>query len=161
MQRPWFTAQPVEEDFFETAPFRLVGEFEIARPAGEVWAELTDENPLAWCRILQRITWTSPRPFGVGTTRTVRALGGLNVLRERFFRWEEGRRKSFYVVEASTPLARRFAEDYLVEPTSEGSCRFTWTIAMEPRAAVRIANPGNRLLFGTLFRDTRKHYGLL
>jgi Polyketide cyclase / dehydrase and lipid transport len=160
MQRPWFRNQPVEEEFFDTAPFRLVGEFDIPLPAADVWIDLTNENPLAWCRILQRITWTSSRPFGVGTTRTARALGGLNVIRERFFRWEEGSRKSFYVEEASLPLFRRFAEDYLVEPTSETSCRFTWTIAAEPRMPARIADPGNRLLLGTLFRDTRRHYGL-
>jgi hypothetical protein len=58
------------------------------------------------------------------------------------------------------PLFRRFAEDYLVEPTSEASCRFTWTIAIDPHPAARILNPANRLLLGTLFGDTRKHYGL-
>lgn len=47
------------------------------------------------------------------------------MLSERFFRWEEGRRQSFYVLKASSPLYRCFAEDYLVEPTSETSCRFT------------------------------------
>ena len=160
MQRPWFKTQPVEEDFFDTAPFRLVGEFEVQRPAAEVWAELTEDNPLAWCRILQRVTWTSPRPFGVGTTRTARALGGLNVIKERFFRWEEGRRKSFYVLEGTLPLFRRFAEDYLVEPTSETSCKFTWTIAAEPRMPAPLADPLNSRLLGTLFVDTRKHYGL-
>lgn len=139
---------------------RLRETFDIARPASKLWADLTAENPLAWCRILQSVTWTSPRPFDVGTTRTVRSLGGASIFNELFFRWEEGRRKSFYVVESSTPLFQRFAEDYLVEPTSEASCRFVWTIAIEPRPVVRIGNPVNKLLLGTLFRDTRKHYGL-
>jgi len=160
VKRPWFSAEPVDADFFDTAPFRIGAAFEIPLPAEEVWAELTADNPLAWCRLLKDVTWTSPRPFGVGTTRTARAMGGLNTIRERFFRWEEGRRKSFYVLEGSLPLFRRFAEDYLVEPTSERSCRFTWTIAAEPRPAARIGNPGNRRLLGTLFSDTRKHYGL-
>jgi hypothetical protein len=156
----WFTTNPVEEIFFDTAPFRLRAEFDIPRSATHVWADLTVDNPLAWCRILQGITWTSPRPFGVGTTRTARSIGAANVLKEHFFRWEEGRRQSFYVLEASVPLFRRFAEDYLVEPTSDASCRFTWTIAIDPRPAARVLNPANRLLLGTLFRDTRKHYGL-
>ncbi len=55
---------------------------------------------------------------------------------------------------------RRLAEDYLVEPVSDGSCRFEWTIATEPRGSARAANPINRLLLGTLFRDTKRHYGL-
>jgi Polyketide cyclase / dehydrase and lipid transport len=159
LRRPWFTAQPVDESFLDAAPVRLADAFEISRPAAQVWADLTADDPLAWCRILQGITWTSPRPFGVGTTRTVRSLAGTSILMERFFRWEEGRRKSFYVLETTVPLFRRFAEDYLVEPTSESSCRFTWTIAIEPRPAARTANPANRLLLGTLFRDTRNHYG--
>lgn len=79
---------------------------------------------------------------------------------ERFFRWEEGRRQSFYALETNLPLFRALAEDYLIEPTSETACRFTWTIAIEPHPAARPANPASRLLLSTLFRDTRRHYGL-
>ncbi len=68
--------------------------------------------------------------------------------------------KSFTVLEASAPLFRRLAEDYLVEPTGEDSCRFTWTIAVDPRLPNRLADPVNRRLLGTLFRDTRKHFGI-
>jgi hypothetical protein len=108
--------------------------------------------------VLSSVVWTSPRPFGVGTTRTTRTVGGASVLKEYYFRWEEGRRKSFYVTESNLPLFPRFAEDYLVEPSGETSCRFTWTVAIEPRAFLRPAGPVNRLLLGTLFRDTRRHY---
>jgi hypothetical protein len=158
MKRPWFDAEPVGEEFFDTAPMRLEETFEIARPAAEVWAELTEDNPLSWCRILQRIEWTSPRPFGVGTTRTARALRGALVINEEFFRWEEGRRKSFYVLEGSMPMFESLAEDYLVESTSDTSCAFTWTIAVKPKAAARPLTPGNKALLGSLFRDTRRHY---
>lgn len=154
-----FRTEAVEPDFFDSAPFRLAETFEIARPATDVWAELTEDNPLSWCRALKRIEWTSSRPFGVGTTRTARALGGAMVLHEVFFRWEEGRRKSFHTLQTSIPLFRRFAEDYLVEPAGEGACRFTWTIAGEPHALARPAAPVNKLLLGSIFRDTRKHYG--
>lgn len=148
----------MDETFFETAPLKLRGEFEASRPAAAVWAELTEPNPLGWCRIINRIEWTSPQPYGVGTTRTVYSLAGTNVLRERFFRWEEGARKSFYVIEASVPLFRAFAEDYLVEPTGPDSCRFTWTIAAEPNRVTALGNPFNKRLLGTLLTDTRKHF---
>jgi Polyketide cyclase / dehydrase and lipid transport len=160
MRRRWFPTQPVQEGFFDTAPFRLTEAFDIPRTAAQVWQDLTAENPLSWCKILRGISWTSPRPFGVGTTRTASTIGNTTVINEHFFRWEEGRRQSFYVLESNLPLFRRFAEDYLVEPTSDTACRFTWTIAIEPYLATRPANPTNRLLLSTLFRDTRKHYGL-
>src|ERR1044072_4168573 len=101
MTRPWFASQPVDESFFETAPVRMSARFEVARPAAEVWGELTGERPLHWCRILQEVKWTPERPFGGGTTREVKALWGATLLREHYFRWEEGRRHSFYVVEST------------------------------------------------------------
>lgn len=160
VRRPWFQCRPARKDFLDVALLRLQHSFEIRRPADQVWADLTSERPLHWCRILQSVTWTSPPPFGVGTTRTVSALGGANVLKERYFRRDEGRRHSFAVEEASTPMFRRLAEDYLVEPTSDSSCRFTWTIGVEPHPLARIANPINRRILESLFRDTRRHYGL-
>jgi hypothetical protein len=158
MRRRWFSLQSVDEGFFDTAPLRLSEAFDIPRPAAQVWADLTADNPLSWCGLLRTITWTSPRPFGVGTTRTARTIGNATVLNERFCRWEEGRRKSFYVLESNVPFFRRFAEDYLVEPTSEAGCRFTWTIAVEPHSLARPANPFGRLLLSTLLRDTSTHY---
>lgn len=160
MQRPWFSCQPVDETFFETAPMRLRAKFDVPLSAATVWEELTSDDALFWCRILQDVSWTSPRPFGVGTTREVKALWGANLLKEHYFRWEEGHRHSFYVVESSAPLFRSLAEDYLVEPTSEDSCRFTWMIAATPKAAARPGGPVNRALLKTLFTDTAKHYGL-
>jgi len=157
---PWLKCTPVDERFFESAPMRLRAGFEVNLPAAKVWEELTAEGTLHWCRILQDVRWTSPRPFGVGTTREVKALQGANFLRERYFRWEEGRRKSFYVVESTGPLFRAVAEDYLVEPRGEDACRFTWTIAVEQTALGRATTPVNRAILKTLFTDTARHYGL-
>ena len=158
MRRPWFKADAVDETFFDSAQVRIQDTFEVARPAAAVWAELTGPNPLSWCRVIDRIDWTSAAPFTVGTTRTVHALKGTNVMKEHFFRWEDGRRKSFYVVDASAPLFQRFAEDYLLEPAGDAACRLTWTIAFDPKAAMRPGTAVNRRLLGTLFTDTRKHY---
>ncbi len=157
---PWFTCKTVDESFFESAPMRLRAGFEVAWPAAKVWEELTADDTLGWCRILQDVSWTSPRPFGVGTTRAVKSLQGANLLRERYFRWEEGRRKSFYVAESTGPLFRAVAEDYLVEPRGADACRFTWTIAVEPTALGRASTPVNRAILKTLFTDTARHYGL-
>ena len=86
-----------------------------------VWDELCADDALHWCRILQDVRWTSPRPFGVGTTREVALAPGLVRVHERYFRWDEGRGNSFFVYEANAPVFKRFAEDYVVEP--DGACR--------------------------------------
>ncbi len=159
MRRRWFALQPCDEGFFARAPVRYVAAMNIPRPAAQVWAELTSDDPLAWCRMVSGITWTSPRPLGVGATRTAGAAFGALVVHERYFRWEEGRQKSFYALEASLPFFRRFAEDFLVEETSPSSCRLTWTIAAELLPAARPGAPLTALLVRSLFRDTRRHFG--
>jgi hypothetical protein len=107
------------------------------------------------------VRWTTPRPFGVGTVREVKALAGTSILRERYFRWdEEGHRHSFFVTETTSPLFKALAEDYLVEPRGEDACRFTWTIAVELTAVGRPGKPVNRAILKTLFTDTARHYGL-
>ena len=123
-----FKLRQGDDRFLQSAPQRQVGVFEIPQPAERVWAELTADDTLHWCRALASVKWTSARPFGVGTTRAVKPGPGLT-LNEVYFRWEEGRRKSFYIADATLPLFRCFAEDYLVEEVSPSSCRFTWTVA--------------------------------
>ena len=150
--------EPADDDFLATAPVRYVGTFDIPKPAAEVWLQLTRDGALDHCRVLRGAEWTSPRPFGVGTTRTMRTRGGVLALDEVFFRWEEGRRKSFYARRTNLPLFRRFAEDYLVEPEGESGCRFTWTIAGEPLPLARPGAPVNFLLAKSLFADTRRHF---
>ena len=159
MRRPWFKLEVCGEDFLRWEPQRQVAVFEIPHPAGHVWAALTSDDALKWCRALSGVTWTSPRPFGEGTTRTARTRGGALALREIYFRWEEGRRNSFYVSEATLPLFRRFAEDYLVEEISPSSCRFTWTVANESPPAARPGDPINALITRSLFRDTQRYFG--
>ena len=157
---PRFELKPADESFLDSAPQRFAETFDIARPASEVWAELVADGALSFCRSLRGARWTSPRPFGVGTTRDMPALFGALVVEERYFRWEEGRRQSFYVERASMPLFRRFAEDYLVEETSPDSSRLTWTIAMEPSPLGRPGGPLNSLIVKGLFKDTRRHFGV-
>lgn len=159
MARPWFKLRESGEGFLSSAPQRQVGVFEIPQPAQSVWEALTADDTLHWCRALAGVTWTSARPFGVGTTRMVRTPLNVMVLKEVYFRWEEGRRKSFYIREATMPLFRRFAEDYLVEETSPSSCRFTWTVASEAPPAARPGNPLGALITRSLFTDTRRHFG--
>lgn len=149
--------EAVDESFFASAPQRLVGSWEIARSAAHVWAELTGDRPLDWCRGLS-IRWTSARPFGVGTTREAKVLGGALEVQEHFFVWDDGRRYSFYVTRANLPLFRSVAEDYVVDELGPGRCRFTWTIGLAPSALGKPGGPVNKLLFDSFFKDTARHF---
>jgi hypothetical protein len=154
-----FAMQPCNGSVFDAAPTRYRDAMEIARPATDVWTELVADGALGWCRMLGGAEWTSPRPFGIGTTRTMRIAFGSFVIHENFFRWDEGRRKSFYVSEANLPLFKYFAEDYLVEEATPGASRFTWSLAGEPTPIGAAGAPLLGLLVQSLFKDTRAHFG--
>jgi phosphoserine phosphatase len=153
-----FGLRPVDERFFESAPWRYADSFEIDMSPGDVWAELVTDGALSFCRSLGGAKWTSPRPFGVGTTRTMPALVGALIVEETFFRWEDGRRQSLYAVRTSLPMFRRFAEDYVLEETSPTACRLTWTIALDPNLVGRAGKPLNAAMVKGLFKDTRRHF---
>ena len=145
----WYPLEPVDESFFRTARHVHSYPVELDVPPERVWAALTSDRSMAdWGLGLPALRWTSPRPFGVGTTREVVLPLWAATVREYFFRWDEGERSSFYGTELNRPLLRSFAEDYVVEPTATGS-RFTWTIAVEPTprtaALLRVGDPLNAL----------------
>ncbi|GAB3005642.1 SRPBCC family protein [Saccharothrix stipae] len=146
--------EPFDVDFFDSAPQLHRHVLELPVSPERVWRGLTASNPLWWCRLLSSVEYTSPRPFGVGTTRTAAVLGVLR-LREHFIRWEEGRRQSFLVDQANLPVFRRFGEDYLVERADDG-CRLTWTFAYEP--AVKAGGRVNAVVFNSLVADTKRHF---
>ena len=146
--------QPIDLTFFDTAPNVYEQQWDIGVPAAQFWPDLVD-NPLHWCRGL-KIGWTSPRPFGVGTTRHVGVLGLIQA-DEHFFLWEEGRRFAFHFTRSNLPLFRRFGEYYEVEPTGPESCRFTWKLAAEPTLVGKLGSPMNTMIFRSLFRDTTRY----
>jgi uncharacterized protein YndB with AHSA1/START domain len=158
----WYPLEPADETFFDTAPYVYRYPVDLAVPPERVWESLTSDRALAdWGLGLRSLEWTSPRPFGVGTTRSVALFGNSFAIRERFFRWEDGSRKSFHGTELSRPLLRRFAEDYLVEKTADGS-RFTWTIALEPTAKTKrllqVTSPLNGLVFRAVPARAKRYF---
>lgn len=126
----WFPLEPADDDFLRTAPARTVQVIDVPVPVETLWAALTaDDAVVSWGPGATKVHWTGERPFGVGTVREL-TIGGVATVRERFYRWDEGHRKSFAVTESTLPGIRRIAEDYLVEPTPTGS-RLTWTMSVE------------------------------
>ncbi len=85
------------------------------------------EDAAAWKEWLGAdVEWTSPKPYGIGTTRTVSANG--QRLEETFLAWDEGSRMCFRFDRCTLPLAA-FAEDYVITPTGDASCELHWSYA--------------------------------
>lgn len=154
-----FDVAETDESFLDSSSRRVVVDLTVPRPAADVWAELTEDGPMSsYCRTITSIRWTSPRPFGPGTTRTTRVLGGLFTLDERYPVWEEGRRKVFVGVRIRPPMLRRVSEEYLVEPIDDDHCRFRWTAVWEPTALGRPIAFVARAVLTSIGRDLRQHF---
>src|SRR4051812_35566148 len=160
----WFAVQSADERVFTSAPYVFRYERTLAASPEAVWESLaSDESLSAWSSTVSSLTWTSDRPFGVGTTREVVLAPGLARVHERFFRWDDGHGYSFEVLEANVPFFRRFAEDYVVEPEADGAAtRFTWTVAIEPKPAFALPfkplAPVLKLAFGKMAADGERHF---
>jgi hypothetical protein len=157
----WYPLESADAEFLGSAPhvFRYQKKF-TATPE-QVWDSLTSEESLAaWGPSIKKVTWTSPRPFGVGTTRDVVAPGGAT-MRERYFRWDEGHRHSFAVYASTLPVFNRFAEDYLVEPAGDGTL-FTWIVAIEPKGALglpfKLLAPAVKAGFGRIPSGGQRYF---
>jgi Polyketide cyclase / dehydrase and lipid transport len=157
----WYPLEPADDDFIASAAHIFRYQKRFAAPPEKVWESLcSDASLTGWSSSLRDLVWTSPRPFGVGTTREVQPLAGPRV-RERYYRWDEGRSHAFYVYEATMPLFRRFAEDYIVEPDGDGSL-FTWVVAVEPKRALALPfkaiAPVMKAGFGRIPSDGQKYF---
>ena len=107
------------------------------------------------------LRWTSPRPFGIGTAREVVLPLRAATVRERFFRWDEGKGYSFYVEQMNRPGVRRFAEDYV-----DRAARHRIAVHLDDRhrtgaAAARVmalTGPVNRVAFGRTAAAAEKYF---
>ncbi|KQR99958.1 hypothetical protein ASG12_04170 [Williamsia sp. Leaf354] len=161
--------QPIDDvSFFHRAPVAYRFTVDLPVTPDVAWAELTRQNTLDWCRMIKKVTFTSPEPHGVGTTRTAELAPGLVKINERFFVWEADAeagtyRNAFTVVSANVPGLRRFGELTEVVPSGLGS-RLTWAFAIEP-AGPLAKLPGlsvvSKPALGTFRTDTVKHFAKL
>lgn len=160
-----FALEPFDEDFFSTAPITYTIDVNVPAAPKEVWAEFTRQNTLDWCKALHSVTYTSPEPHHVGTTRSIALAPGAVKMNELFFIWDEDDdartyRHAFHGVEANIPGLKRFGEITEVTPAEHGS-RIVWKFAIEtagpqlPRfLSTRIAGAA----FSSVRNDTIKHF---
>jgi hypothetical protein len=138
----------VTTDFFHTAPHVYRAEVEINATPDRIFEYFEDAHSWTlWADPINKVEWTSPQPFGLGTTRTVYMQGDM-VGWETFIAWERGKHMSFCFTEMSKPMNESFAEDYKVTDLGNGRCKVVWQMAMQPKGFSRFITP----LIGPIMR---------
>lgn len=160
-----FPCERVDVSFIDNAPFVFRNSVDLAITPEQLFEVLADAQAWPrWASVITNVTWTSPEPRGVGTTRVVEMRGGM-VGNEEFLAWEPFSHMAFRFNECSTQAVAAFAEDYRVE-VIPGGCRLTWTMAQKPAGPARLAmylvgpllNLGLRRFLRNLRRYTDDRY---
>jgi carbon monoxide dehydrogenase subunit G len=127
-----YPCERVGLDFVDTARYRFVSTVDLAVTPEQLFEVLAEADSWSrWATAIAEVTWTSPQPYGVGTTRTVTMRGGA-VNDAEFVAWECFSHMAFRLNQSTTKGLAAFVEDYQVQETP-GGCHLTWTVAITPR----------------------------
>jgi uncharacterized protein YndB with AHSA1/START domain len=126
-----YPCERVDLSFVETAHYRFVSTVDLAITPEQLFEVLADADSWPrWATAVANVTWTSPEPHGVGTTRTVTMRGGI-VNDAEFLAWEQYSHIAFRLNHSTTKRLAAFVEDYQVQETPSG-CHITWIVAIKP-----------------------------
>ena len=156
-----YPCEPVGLDFVDNAPFRFVSTVDLAITPEQLFEVLSDAQSWPqWATVITGVEWTSPQPYGVGTTRTVTMRGNI-VGAEEFLAWEPYSFMAFRFNTSTSNAIRAFAESYTVVPTAEG-CHLTWVMAMKPSGiagglGMRVGAPVMGWLFQRFLHNLRRY----
>lgn len=133
----YFDCTKVGVEFLEQTANVFVAEEIIQASPEQIFEVFEDANAwTVWAMPIQKVEWTSPKPFGVGTTRSVYMMGGM-IGYEEFVEWQRGKRMAFTFVGCNKNATDKFIEDYRVTDLGNGSCKVEWYMAMETRGFSR------------------------
>jgi carbon monoxide dehydrogenase subunit G len=157
----YFECTPVGVDFLQQTPNVFVAEEVIRATPEQIFDVFEDaESWTEWATPIEKVEWTSPKPYGVGTTRSVHMMGGL-VGYEEFVEWERGKRMAFTFLGASKNATEKFLEDYRVTDLGDGTCKVEWYMAMEVKGFSRhlmfLTRPIMRLMNRRFFRKFKEY----
>lgn len=152
--------EKVGVEFVDTAPYRFSNSVDLKITPEQLFEVMADADAWPrWAKVITKVTWTSPTPYGAGTTRTVSMRGGL-LATEEFLVWEPYTTIAFRFNEASEKTIRAFAERYDIIRTDTG-CRMTWNLSLDVEGAAKrtmpLARPLNNLAFRWFLRNLRKY----
>jgi len=145
--------QKVDLDFFSNAKILIVSDVTLACSPETLFNCFEDADAWAeWVSVINKVEWTSSKPFKVGTTRTVHMPGGM-VAYEEFIAWDEPRHMAFRFNQFNRKFLKAFAEDYKVTDLGDNRCKLVWTVAMEQRGVAGLISP---LIKRFIARDLQK-----
>jgi len=155
-----YPCERVELSFIQSAPFRFSNSVDLAITPEQLFEVLADADAWPrWAKVITKVTWTSPEPYGVGTTRVVDMRGGLTG-DEEFLAWEPYTYLAFRFNSCSNKAVAAFAEEYRVVETP-GGCRLTWTMAQKPNGPARfglvLGGPLMNLSFKWFLANLRRY----
>ncbi|UGT44588.1 SRPBCC family protein [Nocardia yamanashiensis] len=138
--------QPVDDTVFDTAALVFTIERAFDAPRDAVWTALDDDHAWTWLPFpLLGVRYPSPAR-GVGVIREMGSvfdpLRFLWVERERFWRYEPGRRITFGVVSGTLVqylAVRQYAEDMKFSDLGPDRSKLVWTVAVTPRLPLRFS----------------------
>ncbi len=143
----------VDLSFIETAPYRFCNSVDLTITPEQLFEVLADADSWPrWATVITKVTWTSPQPRGIGTTRVVEMRGDI-IGDEEFIAWEPLRHMAFRFNRCSTKAVAAFAEDYRVQAIP-GGCRLTWTMAQRPARGAGLG----MALFGPLLNRALRRF---
>ncbi|MCX4825134.1 SRPBCC family protein [Streptomyces sp. NBC_01142] len=144
--------RPVELDFAESAPLRLVFSAEVTAPPRAVYRALAEDvaNWPSWFTAV-----TAARPTGEGAGREVRLKGG-TFFAETIMATEPYERYAYRVDDTNAPGLRALLEEWRLTPTTRGT-RVQWTFAADGPVVLRIALRLGRAGLGSSFRGAMRN----
>ena len=146
----------IELDFFASAPIRIVSEVDLPCTPETLFTVFEDADAWSeWVGVIERVEWTSPMPFRVGTTRSVEMPGGM-IAYEEFLAWDAPRHMAFRFNQFSQKFLRAFGEDYKVTDLGNNRCRLAWTVAIDPNGPAALIRPVLKPLLAMNLRKIMK-----
>lgn len=143
------TTRPVDLAFLNEAPLRLSFAHTLrATPTTVFDAIAHDVTSLPrWYGVIAAAEYGGAEPFGVGTKRRVKLVGGIS-FHEQVLAWDTPHRYAYGIERTSVPGIRAMAEEWAILETPAGT-RVVWTMALDAAAAtagvLRASAPGVRV----------------
>ena len=128
-------------DFFTDAEILIVSEVTLPCSPQSLFRCFEDADAWSeWVSVIEKVEWTSPRPFEVGTTRNVEMPGGM-IAYEEFLAWDAPRHMAFRFNQFSQKFLKAFGEEYKVTDLGNNRCRLVWTVGIEQSGIASLISP--------------------